>query len=132
MKLLDTTFLVDILRKQEGARRVVAAMEEAGERGATTEVNAFELLLGGYRHGRIRPDRLAAVERILSRVDVLSLDREGAARAAGVLAELRARGRDLGLLDALIAGIALAGGLDTVVTRDEGFRRVPGLKVETY
>ena len=111
---------------------MVAAMEEAGERGATTEVNASELLLGGYRHGRIRPDRLAAVERILSRVDVLSSDREGAARAAGVLARLRARGQDLGFLNALIAGIALAGGLDTVVTRGETFRRVPRLKVERY
>lgn len=132
MRLLDTAFLVDVLRKHEDARRAIAAMEGAGERGATTEVNAFELLLGAYRRGRIDPERLAAVETILGRVDVLPLDRKGASRAAGVLARLRAEGKDLGLLDALIAGTALAAGYDTIVTRDEAFRRIPGLKVQTY
>lgn len=132
MKLLDTAFLVDVLRRREDARRAIAAMEGAGERGTTTEVNAFELILGAYHRGRLDPKRLAAVETILSRVDVLPLDRNGASRAADLLAKLRAEGKDLGLLDALIAGIALASGCETIVTRDEGFRRVPGLHVQSY
>lgn len=41
-------------------------------------------------------------------------------------------GRDIGALDALTAGIALASGYNTVVSRDDSFRRVPGLRVETY
>ncbi len=132
MRLLDTTFLVDVLRKREDAGRAIAAMEEAGERAAATEVSAFELLVGVYRRGRIDSDRMAGVETILSRLDVLPLDGEGAARAAEVLVRLRADGKDIGLLDALIAGITLAAGYDTIVTRDEAFRRVPGLKVQTY
>jgi len=132
MKLLDTAFLVDVLRRQEDAHRFIAAMDEAGERGATTEVNAFELILGTHSRGRTDSDRLAAVDTLLSRLDVLPLDRDGAMRAAGVLARLRVEGKDLGLLDALIAGIALSAGYDTIVTRDEAFRRIPGLKVHAY
>lgn len=132
MRLLDTTFLVDVLRKREDAGRAVAAMEEGGERAATTELSAFELLVGVYRRGRVDSERMAGVDTVLSRVDVLPLDHRGAARAAEILAGLRAEGKDLGLLDALIAGIALAAGYDTIVTRDEAFRRVPGLKVQTY
>lgn len=132
MRLLDTTFLVDSLRRNEGARQIILAMEEAGERGATTEVNAFELLLGAYRRGRPNARRLSEIEKLLDRLDVLPLDRAAASRAAAILSMLRTRGRDIGLLDALIAGIGLASGIDTIVTRDEGFRRVPGLQVQTY
>lgn len=131
MRLLDTTFLIDVLRKRERAHEVLESMTTAREPGATTEVNAFELFLGAYRRGRLDPARRAAVEVLLERLEVLPLNRDGAMRAAELLAKLRAEGRDLGLLDALVAGIALASGFETIVTRDEGFR-VPGLRPQTY
>ena len=53
-------------------------------------------------------------------------------RAAEVLHKLRAEGRDLGLFDALVVGIALASGCDAIVTRVEGYRPIRGLRVETY
>jgi predicted nucleic acid-binding protein len=132
VKLLDTTILVDVLREVEAAHNVVRSMEEAGEPALTTEVNAFELAMGAYRHGRADPRRLTEIENLLERLDVLSLSREGARRGADILAELRAGGRDLGLLDALVAGIALAAGCNVIVTRDEGFRHVPGLRTQSY
>ncbi len=132
MKLLDTTILVDVLRKVEAAHSLVRDMEEAGEPALTTEVNTFELAMGAYRHGRADPRRLSEIENLLERLDVLSLNREGARRAAEVLAKARADGRDLGLLDALVAGIALVSGCDTIITRDVGFRRVPGLRTQSY
>ena len=132
MRLFDTTLLIDFARKREGAQRIVEEAEALGERCATTEVNAFELLLGAFRHGRASPDRLTELERLLSRLDVLPLERPGALRAAEIGSKLRGDGREIGTLDALIAGIALAAGYDTIVTRDEAFRRVPGLKVQTY
>lgn len=132
MRLLDTTVLVDFMRRRPEARRVVQEIEDAGERNVTTEVNAFEILEGAFPDGK--PDRalFAHVQQVLQRMDVLDLDRAGAARAAEIAARLRAAGRSVGVLDVLVAGIALASGFDTIVTRDEDFRRIPGLKVETY
>lgn len=132
MRLLDTTLLVDFVRRRGSAERLVREAEARGERGATTEVNAFELLMGAFPNGRAKPERVAELQRFLERLDVLPLNRAGALRAAELASKLRAEGRDPGALDVLIAGIALAAGYDTIVTRDEAFRRIPGLRVQTY
>ena len=132
MRLLDTTLLVDFVRRKEAAQHVIRDAEARGERCTTTEMNAFELLMGGFGRGRPNAARLTELQRFLDTRDVLPLERAGALRAAGIAARLRSEGRDLGTLDVLIAGAALAAGYDTIVTRDEAFRRVPGLKVQTY
>lgn len=132
MRLLDTTVLVDFMRRRPEARRVVQEIEDAGERNVTTEINAFEILEGAFPDGKPDRAKFAHVQQILQRMDVLDLDRAGAARAAEIAARLRASGRRIGVLDVLVAGIALASGFDTIVTRDEDFRRIHGLKVETY
>ena len=132
MRLLDTTLLVDFMRRRKEARQAVEKIENAGERLVTSEVNVFELAAGTYVEGRVDPVKLAQLQQTLSRLDVLVLDRAGALEAAEIRAKLRTAGRDLGALDLLVAGIALASGYDTIITRDEGFRVVPGLRVETY
>jgi len=95
MRLLDTTVLVDFLRRKENARRFVQGLEEQGARGATTEVNAFELLAGAYSRGRPVAARLAAVEKLMGRVDVLPLNRPGGARAAETSRGCAEKGRIL-------------------------------------
>lgn len=132
MKILDTTLLVDFMRRRLEARHVVERLENAGERPATTEVNAFELAAGTYVDGRVDKVKFAQLQQTLGRLDVLVLDRAGAFKAAELLSKLRSAGRTLGALDLLVAGIALASGYDTIVTRDEDFRAIPGLRLETY
>jgi len=107
-------------------------MEAEGARHFTTEVNAFELLVAAYAGGKIDRRRLAKTVGLLGRLHVLPLDRAGALEAAEIAGKLRAAGRTAGTLDILTAGIALASGCSTVVTRDQGFRRIPGIRVETY
>lgn len=132
MKILDTTLLVDFMRRRLEARHVVEKLENTGERPATTEVNAFELAAGTYVDGRVDKVKFAQVQQTLGRLDVLVLDRAGAFKAAELLSKLRSAGRTVGALDLLVAGIALASGYDTIVTRDEDFRAIPGLRLETY
>jgi len=132
MRILDTTFLVDFLRRAPEVKRLAQDLEDRGERPATTEVNAFELLVGAYEEGRINRERFAQVQQLLQGLDVLALDRAGAIRAAELLSGLSARGRTPGVLDILVAGIALASGYDTIVTNDEGFRRIPSIKVQAH
>ena len=132
MRILDTTFLVDFLRRAPEVKRLAQDLGDRGERPATTEVNAFELLVGAYEEGRINQERFAQVQQMLQGLDVLALDRAGAIRAAELLSGLSARGRTPGVLDILVAGIALASGYDTIVTNDEGFRRIQGIKVQTH
>ncbi len=132
MKGLDTTVLIDALRRDAGLAETVPALEEEGV--ATTEVNVFETLLGLYFDGGPRlAIRLDKTHAFLQDLLVLPLQRGGAERAAQLAAQLAREGRTIGTGDALTAGILLDHGISTVVTRDvEHFRRIRGLKVETY
>jgi predicted nucleic acid-binding protein len=131
MKCLDTSLLIDLTR---GRPKAAEAVERALEDGAiTTELNAFELYAGAHESGRPVEETMAAIARILRRIDVLPLTRQASLRAASILSLLRSRGQDIGTLDTLIAAISLVHGIDTIVTDNViHFRRVPGIKVETY
>ncbi|TLZ50826.1 MAG: type II toxin-antitoxin system VapC family toxin [Methanobacteriota archaeon] len=132
MKALDSTALIDALEGDASLLRKVPTLDRVGV--ATTEVNAFETLVGFFfRGGPTLPERLEAVHGMLGDLTVFPLDRGGALKAAEVAAELAREGRTLGTGDALTAGIILSRGVDTIVTRDvEHFHRIRGLKVEGY
>ena len=84
MRILDTTFLVDFLRRAPEVKRLAQDLEDRGERPATTEVNAFELLVGAYEEGRINQERFAQVQQMLQGLDVLALNPErSSARGVG-------------------------------------------------
>ena len=62
----------------------------------------------------------------------MPLDRAGAEAAANIRAELERQGTPIGPYDLLIAGQAVASGL-TLVTNNVGeFKRVSGLKLESW
>ena len=131
MKCLDTSLLIDLTRNRENAVRAVTAAEGVG--AVTTEINAFELYAGAHEGGRPVPRDMEAVDRILRRIDVLPLTRRATLRGSEIASQLRFRGQDIGALDVLTAAIALAHGVDTIVTDDvDHFRRIPGLRVEPY
>lgn len=131
MKCLDTSLLIDLTRDRPGATRAAEAAEAQG--AVTTEVNAFELYVGAHRQGRPVEREMATVEQVLRRIDVLPLTRQASRRGAEIASALRSRGRQVGVLDVLIAAIALVHGVDTIVTENaEHFGRIPGLRVETY
>ena len=131
MKCLDTSLLIDLTRDRPEATKAVEAAEAMG--AVTTEINAFELYAGAYRDGKPVAREVKAVEDALRRVEVLPLTRHATRRAAEIAAFLRAQGRTVGALDVLIAAIASVHGIDTIVTANaEDFRRIPGLRVESY
>ena len=129
MKCLDTTLLIDIVEHPKEAKQIVERFEQERETLATTTFNAYEALLGAHsvRDGGHRTKLLDLYSRVLSRLVLLPLSLEDAAKAAELGGELRRQGRDVGA-DALTAAIALRGGCDGVVTRNvDHFRRIEGI-----
>lgn len=128
---LDTSVLIDAMRDRSEARRAVEAAAEAGI--ATTEVNVYELYVGAHRTGRPAEPEIQRIGRGLDEIEVLPLVRLASFRAAALTSLLRSRGGDVGVLDVLIAAIALAHGVTRILTRDVAdFHRIPGLRVDTY
>jgi tRNA(fMet)-specific endonuclease VapC len=74
----------------------------------------------------------AKVERFISAVIELPLDRASAEAAARVRGELERQGNIIGPYDLLIAGQALAAGLVLVTNNVSEFQRVSGLKLESW
>lgn len=130
--LLDTNVLSEVIRKEPN-RELMQRLNEVAPREATTSVVCVaELRHGAARvaHGALLWKRIT--REILSRVDILPLSETEAVRAGDLLATLESQGEPIGMEDVWIGATALEHGL-TVVTRNlKHFRRIPGLKSESW
>lgn len=132
MKVVDSTFLIGLLR---GDPEAVEKARELDEEGgvATTAVNVYEVAYGVHRGMSNPSQRMGAFERVMSNLDVLPLDGGSALRAAKISGTLDKSGESIDPFDALIAGIAIENGADCLVTRNTThFQRIRGLKIEDH
>lgn len=133
--MVDTDFCLDLMRVTRAHHaRALAKLEELEASGAQLYLPApsrFELLAGAGLYIDQNGER-RRVARVVEKFPTYPLDAASSDRAGNVLALLRREGRPIGIVDALIAGIALERG-EAVLTRNlRHFGRVPGLRVETY
>ncbi|MFP3952304.1 MAG: type II toxin-antitoxin system VapC family toxin [Candidatus Bathyarchaeia archaeon] len=129
MKLLDTCFLIDLLRGDPGA--VVAAQEVNG--AATTAVNIYELFFGVYNATSNVSQRIREAERLVERLKVLELDEESSKMAAENMVELYREGLPLDALDVFTASIGLTNNYTQILTRNTShYKRIQGIEAVPY
>lgn len=130
--LLDTNIISTFMRDPHGMARqwldaVCAVVPDL--RVVTSVIVDGELRLGLAR--RPSPRLQAAYASVMQIIEVLPLPTEAAAHYATLRAYLDAQGQPIGPNDTLIAAHALALGA-TLVSGDDEFGRVPGLKMENW
>lgn len=129
---LDTTFLVDIERRDPAALGKLRELAEGGERLTTTVVTAAELFRGAFSHS-LPEKKLREVDELLSFLVVLEMNLSAARNYGYLHNELRQRGITVADRDLMIASVGMAYGETRVLTRDSGdFERIPGIEVVTY
>lgn len=128
MVLLDTSFLVDLLRGKDAALDKMHQMRQQGVSFGTTAITAMELFHGALRSSRKQED-MAEVNRLLQRMLVLEFDDEIAVVAAALLFDLERHGTVIGIADTLIAASAIFTD-EPLLTKDRHFQRIPDIKVE--
>jgi tRNA(fMet)-specific endonuclease VapC len=131
--LLDTDHLSYL---QEGHPNVVAHLVAllAGDRVLTSVVNVAELLRGTYLlpRGRRQRELLALYREVIGRAEeVLPITLAVGEQFALTDAALRRKGRPIPINDVWVAAVALDRGA-VVVTNDDHFGHVDGLKVENW
>lgn len=132
LKVVDSTFLISLLRNDPATVRKAEELDEEGG-AATTVINVFEVVHGVYRSMSDVHRRMEAFDRLIANFEVLRLDIEAAKRAAQISGTLVREGIEIGPFDSLIAGITLVYGAESLVTRNTShFNRVPGLTVEEH
>ena len=130
MIVLDTSFIVDILRGRERALEMLSSFEEGGELVCTTSINVLELYRGVFLSKRVE-ENLKALIALLDQLLVLDLNEDAYEIFGAISALLRSAGGPVGDLDEAIAAIALAYDA-SIVSRDLHFQRIPGLKMVMY
>ncbi len=126
--LLDTNVLSEAIRNPRGPLATRLARTPPADL-CTSVVVAAELRYGAARKGSARLS--AAVAQVLSALDVLPLELPVDEIYGGLRAGLEAQGRTMGANDLLIAAHALT--LQSIlITDDQAFARVDGLKVENW
>lgn len=129
--LLDTTILIDFVRGKERAGDMLRSVDLALV--YTTEVNVFELMMGLYLTKKNAPEQLEKISALLSKITVLPLDRKSSLKAGEICGTLISQGKEIQETDCLIAGIALAHGVTSIVTANKNhFERISQLRVVSY
>jgi len=130
MPILDTTFLVDLIRGREVALEMLSDLEEKSVPLFTTPITVLELYRGA--HLSANPEKnLEIAKNILAALIVSPLDDEACQVFGALSARLKSDGKMIGEFDEVIASIALCHDGE-IVTRDKHFLEVPGLRVLGY
>jgi tRNA(fMet)-specific endonuclease VapC len=128
MRCVDTDFLINVLNDEPKVRNLVNELDDNKEY-FTTSISLFELLAGAYQ---LSKKKLEAAQLLLSRFHILEFNRFAADEAARIYADLRKKGKEIPMRDAMIAGIVKVNGC-SLITRDTNhFKRVPSLKVISW
>lgn len=133
MKCLDTDFFIALLRRDESVLPTLERLKES--KFATTSLTVFELLEGprlSTANQKKREENIAAVRRILQRIEVLSFDSKAAELASEIDASLIRSGEKIGLKDVFIGAICLANNCPLVTRNVKHFSRVKDLKIEKW
>ncbi len=129
--ILDTDFLIAILRGDQTAIQKLNILEKQESRLATTTLTVFELMKGAYLSAK-KDENLQLVSELISNLDVFHFDMPSSRIAAMLASHLEEKGKPINIIDTLIAGICVFHD-DIIVTRNvRHFQQIPNLAIETW
>jgi predicted nucleic acid-binding protein len=131
MIMLDSTILIDFLRGVPAAVNKISKNDT--RKMFTSDISLFELATGLCYSGVSPLKTEDILTKDLARFQVLPLTTKAAIQAGSIQGQLLHKGSRIGQSDALIAGIAKANNISTILTRNKKhFENIPGIKVVTY
>jgi len=129
--LADTAFVIDIMRKDQGALRKAEDLSDASTSVLVGSPTVFELYVGVGLSIRSSEER----ERILSTLKSLPhlpLDSASASKAGLIYAQRVKEKIMIDPEDAMLAGIATQNNMPLITRNKKHFAGIPDLKLETY
>lgn len=130
MRILDTDFIADILRKREKAISKFEELKASEEPFATTIFNAQEILFGALLTEKSQ-ENFKIAEDLLGSLELFQYDYESVVKSVEIQADLEKKGLHIGIIDEMIAGICLHRNAAIVTRNVKHFSRIQKLKVES-
>jgi len=132
MVCLDTTFLIDLLRKKPEAEKKLSSLMKRSDAPSVAVVTLGELFYGAYKSKNVEMEK-EKINGVLGGLLMLELDKYGAEKFGQLLASLDQAGQKINDRDVLIAAIAMSKHENVIVTRNsKDFEKIPGIVVESY
>ena len=128
--ILETSFIIDFLRSEPDAASKIKELRDNNIPIKITTPSIFELWSGiiSLEHSEKRTKNVAM---FVQGQIILQLDAASAEEAGKIDGKLIKIGKEIEPEDCMIAGIAVAKN-EAVLTRDQHFDRIEGLKIEKY
>ena len=124
--ILDTTFLIDLLKNKKEAVEKARDLENSFEPISTTTISVFEIWQG------LKNSEASRIKSLLSSLGTFGLDIESAIMAGDISRDLSRKGQKIDSEDCMIAGIVIKN-KETLLTRNiNHFSRIHDLKVVGY
>jgi tRNA(fMet)-specific endonuclease VapC len=127
--LLDSDICIFAMKKRSAA--LLTRMDECAGRCALSIISHAELCYGRAKSSR-SAEAQDNLDALLETFPVLPLPSKAAAHYGVIRAHLEKSGTPIGANDLWIAAHALSANLTLVTNNEREFRRVPGLKVESW
>ena|SRR3989344_3994944 len=129
--ILDTTFLIDILRNKQEASDKLKSLEKLNIPIAVAVPSIVEIFAGLHYSKKSDEEKGRIIDVLESQV-IHDLDKESARKAGEIKGNLIKTGNDIELMDCMIAGIAYKN-KEPILTRNvKHFSKIKGINVETY
>lgn len=129
-KLLDTNICIAYLDGRDPKVQKKLLSQSLDDVALCSVVKA-ELLYGARHSARVE-ENLARLAAFFGPLRSLPFDDDAAERYGEIRAQLRRSGTPIGGNDMMIAAIAASAGATVVTRNQEEFRRIPGLRVESW
>ncbi len=128
--ILDTSFIIDLLRGNKSAVNKVTDLENSSKPVLATTISVFEIWQGiaDFKN----EDKKQRILDMISSFGLLVLDFESAKEGGEIHSKLEKKGVPIEPEDSMIAGIAKVHN-ETLLTKNiKHFSRIDGLRIETY
>ncbi|HLD19363.1 MAG TPA: PIN domain-containing protein [Candidatus Nanoarchaeia archaeon] len=126
--IADTNFVIDLFKGVKNADEKARQIDKTSEPVFITAITVFELWQG---MGKKDNKKIEKLSQFIEAFGLLSFDTESAKLGGDIQADLVSRGLRVDSEDCMIAGIALKNN-QTILTKDEHFSRMKGLRIQSY
>jgi predicted nucleic acid-binding protein len=128
--ILDTTFVIDLIKGRLDAITKLKELENNSIQYAITSPTVFELWSGLVSLEKSEKEKQKTISLISEQI-IYFLDDKSAEEAGKIDGKLIKLGKQIEPEDCMIAGIAVKNN-QALVTKDQHFDRIEGLKIEKY
>jgi predicted nucleic acid-binding protein len=131
MICLDSSFLIDFLRKDSAAIEKIKILEE--ENFSISAISVFEVALGFNLMKEFSSAKYEKFRDIVEELDMLDLDLKSSILSSRISASLTKEGKTIDQSDCLIAGTMISNGINNILTNNkQHFETIKGINVISY